>query len=360
MSDKCVMTKLPHHIQQKLCHTRPPYRQGKRFTSVKVYTVNDESKHLMICGVPKLQLGEEVKKLVDPYGDVKKIHVVPDYPSEEFTEAYYIQYARIQSARIAKRFVDGKNFYGGSLHVFYAPELESVSETRAKLIQRRRDVAIRIKRNQRDAANPSTDKFVPKPQFHRKKRAPALPLTEERLSKHYPGETLSSICNGIPRHIDPRPVSEPSLPSTSHSQEATSISTALLQAPYHPNEDVVKISEARESASKPDSAKGKRKNYKGQAVNSSVKVRVVRPRIVDTSTIVKWDTSSKNVFANPKKVESNITIKLISRSDNESKRIVIKDPSVSQLVKPTEELQLSIEAAKTQIRAAMRINNTES
>lgn len=36
MDDKCVITKLPHHVQQKLCHTRPPYRQGKRLTSVKV------------------------------------------------------------------------------------------------------------------------------------------------------------------------------------------------------------------------------------------------------------------------------------------------------------------------------------
>ena len=36
MDEKCIITKLPHHIQQKLCHTRPPYRQGKRLTSVKV------------------------------------------------------------------------------------------------------------------------------------------------------------------------------------------------------------------------------------------------------------------------------------------------------------------------------------
>lgn len=62
--------------------------------------------------------------------------------------------------RIAKRFIDGKNFYGGSLHVFYVPELESVSETRAKLNQRRRDVAVRIKRNQQDILNPNTDKFI--------------------------------------------------------------------------------------------------------------------------------------------------------------------------------------------------------
>ncbi|CAK9801193.1 RNA-binding protein 48 [Anthophora quadrimaculata] len=351
MDDKKAITKLPHHMQQKLCHTRPPYRQGKKLTSVKVYTINDESKHLMICGVPKLQLGEEVKKLAEPYGIIKKIHVVPDYPTEEFTEAYYIQYVRIQNARIAKRFIDGKNFYGGSLHVFYVPELETVSETRAKLIQRRRDVAIRIKRNQQDMTNPDVSKFMPKKQYHRKKKTPALPLTEDRLSQHYPGETLSSIYDGIPQNLDPRPVSEPSLPSTSYSHlENNPASFTSLQVPYHPNEAILKS----------DCKKGKRKNYKGQYVNNNVKVRVVRPELVNTSTIVKWDTSNKNVFSNPKKVQSNMTIKLIPKNNDERKRIIIKDPSVSQLVQPSEDLQCLIKEAKSQVRAAVQMNNREN
>ncbi|XP_053985179.1 uncharacterized protein LOC128896379 isoform X2 [Hylaeus anthracinus] len=314
----------------------------------------------MICGVPKLQLGEEVKKLVDPYGDVKKIHVAPDYPTEEFTEAYYIQYARIQSARIAKRFIDGKNFYGGLLHVFYVPELESVAETKAKLVQRCREVAIRIKRNQQDSVNPNTDKFIPKEQYHRKKRTPALPLTEERLIKHYPGETLFSIYNGIPQNIDPRPVSEPSLPSTSYSHQENDSTTALPQAPYHPNEAIIRTTEVKEGVSKFDRRKAKRKNYKGQSADGNVKVRVVRPEIVDTSTIVKWDISKKNLFSNPKKVQSNITIKLIPQRDNEKKRIVIKDPSVSQLVQPSKNLQISIQEAKSQIRAAMQTHTAEN
>lgn len=53
----------------------------------------------MICGIPKLQLGEEIKKLIEPYGCIKQIHIIPEYPTEEFTEAYYVKYARIQSAR---------------------------------------------------------------------------------------------------------------------------------------------------------------------------------------------------------------------------------------------------------------------
>ncbi|XP_076294751.1 RNA-binding protein 48 [Lasioglossum baleicum] len=361
MNDGCKITKLPHHIQQKLCNTRPPYRQGKRLTSVKVYTINDESKHVVICGVPKLQLSEEVKKLVEPYGDVKRIHVVPDYPAEEFTEAYYLQYARIQSARIAKRFIDGKNFYGGSLHIFYVPEVETVAETKTKLAQRHREVGIRIKRNQKDALNPSTDKFVPPEQYHRKKRTPALPLTEERLTKHYPGETLTSIYNGIPQNIDPRPVSEPSLPSTSYNyQDNESITSATSQAPYSIDEAIIQTTASNTKLSRFDDVKRKKRNYKGQPVDTSIKNKIVRPSIINTSNIVNWDASGKKVFSNPKKVESNITIKLIAKNDNSKKRIVIKDPNVSQLVQPSKDLQLSIQEVKSKIRVAMQAKDSDN
>lgn len=42
--------------------------------------------------------------------------------------------------------IDDKNFFGGVLHVCYAPELESLSETRQKLTQRENDVLKRVRR----------------------------------------------------------------------------------------------------------------------------------------------------------------------------------------------------------------------
>ncbi|KAK9294773.1 hypothetical protein QLX08_010714 [Tetragonisca angustula] len=329
--------------------------EGSKF----VYTVNDESKHLMICGVPKLQLGEEVRKLVEPYGTIKKIYIVPDYPTEEFTETYYVQYVHIQSARVAKRYVDRKNFYGGSLHVFYVPELESISDTKEKLLQRQKEVAIRIKKNQKDMLNPNVDQFLPKEQYNRRKKTPALPLTEERLHQQYPGETLVSIYDGIPQSLDPRTVCEPSLPSTSSKYEKNA-GSILSQTACHLTGANIHASNSQRTTSKSDSVRNKRKNYKGQSINTNVKVRIVRPQIVDTSTIVKRDTSNKNVFSSQKKVQNNITIKLIPRNDNEKKRIVIKNPSVSQLIQPSENLQSSIYKAKSQIRAAMQMNNKEN
>ncbi|XP_018575166.1 RNA-binding protein 48 [Anoplophora glabripennis] len=133
-----------HHKQLELCQTRPAYRQGRNLTAVKVYTISSESQHLFIYGVPSINLRNELKRLCTKYGELVNIHVVPNVPTEMFTECYHVQYRRIQSARIAKRLLDTKSFYGGVLHICYAPECESVQETKAKLLQRKRDVLNRL------------------------------------------------------------------------------------------------------------------------------------------------------------------------------------------------------------------------
>jgi hypothetical protein len=64
--------------------------------------------------------------------------LLKEYPSEPFTEVYRIKFAAIDSARIAKKKLDNRSFFGKNLHVSYAPEFESVQDTREKLQQRRR------------------------------------------------------------------------------------------------------------------------------------------------------------------------------------------------------------------------------
>ncbi|KAF5288969.1 hypothetical protein FQA39_LY03848 [Lamprigera yunnana] len=132
-----------HHLQLQLCKTRPVYRQGRNLTAVKVYTVNSESQHIFIYGVPKINLRNEIKAACVKYGRIKSIQAVTDYELEMFTECFHIQYERIQSARIAKRLLDNKPFFGGVLHVCYAPEHEQLEETREKLQQRSREVLSR-------------------------------------------------------------------------------------------------------------------------------------------------------------------------------------------------------------------------
>ncbi|XP_067005519.2 RNA-binding protein 48 isoform X2 [Anabrus simplex] len=169
--------------------------------SNEVYTVNNESQHLLVCGVPALGLQDDLRKLCSRFGDVKSLVYIPKYSQEEFTDAYHVQYTRIQSARFGKRHMDGKSFFGGTLHVCYAPEMESVEETRAKLIQRRKDVAKRIRGQ--NTEEPKTS--VASKQYHRQKKHPALPITAERLAVE--SANAECIWKGIPREIDPRVIS---------------------------------------------------------------------------------------------------------------------------------------------------------
>lgn len=133
--------KLPHHEQMEFCLTRAKYRQGRKLTAVKVYTVNDESKFLILTGIPAIKISNEVESLCLKYGHVEFIQPLPDYPCEAYTEASLVKYARVKSACFAKAQLDGKSFYGGVLHVFYAPELESLGDTREKLQERRKSIA---------------------------------------------------------------------------------------------------------------------------------------------------------------------------------------------------------------------------
>ncbi|XP_046397329.1 uncharacterized protein LOC124164171 [Ischnura elegans] len=144
MASQKEVSQRPHHQRQELCITRAKYRQGRKLTAVKVYTVNDESPHILVFGVPSLGLQDDLRRVSSKFGDIKSIVVVPGYTIDEFTDTFHIQYSRIQSARHAKRKLDGLSFYGGVLHVCYAPEMETIAETRAKLIQRRKDVACRV------------------------------------------------------------------------------------------------------------------------------------------------------------------------------------------------------------------------
>ena len=47
---------------------------------------------------------------------------------------------------MAKKKLDDYNFFGGTLHICYAPEFETVHDTREKLQERRRAVATRVRK----------------------------------------------------------------------------------------------------------------------------------------------------------------------------------------------------------------------
>ena len=130
-----------HHVQQEAAEDRPGYRESRRERAVKVYTVNQESKYLLVQNVHALGVTKELLELFSLYGDIAEFRLLDEFPTEDYCDVYWIKFTRIDSARIAKKKLDNWSFYGKSLHICYAPEYESLRDTREKLVQRRKRIA---------------------------------------------------------------------------------------------------------------------------------------------------------------------------------------------------------------------------
>ncbi|KAI3358536.1 hypothetical protein L3Q82_014955, partial [Scortum barcoo] len=139
-----------HHEQRKVCISRPKYREGRKAKAVKVYTINLESRYLMVQGVPSIGVMTELVQLCALYGDVEEYRPLDEYPAEDFTEVYLVKFKKLTSARAAKRHMDEKSFYGGVLHMCYVPEFETVEDTRLKLQDRRRYVTRAVQSKARE------------------------------------------------------------------------------------------------------------------------------------------------------------------------------------------------------------------
>lgn len=88
------------------------------------------------------------------------------------------------------------------MHVCYAPEKETVEETVAKLFQRRKDVLTRLpnKTQQQEEKNKVILEQLDMSKLNRKRKHPALEITNERLKSLDPDQ----VWKGIPQQLDPR------------------------------------------------------------------------------------------------------------------------------------------------------------
>lgn len=75
---------------------------------------------------------------------------------ELFTDVFSVEFVKLHEARKAKKQLDAKSFYGGTLHISYALENESVADCRSKLLQRQKEVKFRLK--SKETNNTGTNK----------------------------------------------------------------------------------------------------------------------------------------------------------------------------------------------------------
>lgn len=119
-----------------------------RFTdeppAVRVYTVCDESRYLIVRNVPALGCGDDLLKLFSSYGNLEECTPMDAEECDEFTDVYFVKFHLVTNARFAKRKLDEFVFLGNRLQVSYAPEFESLLDTKEKLEVRRREVLARL------------------------------------------------------------------------------------------------------------------------------------------------------------------------------------------------------------------------
>ncbi|OAD80054.1 hypothetical protein PHYBLDRAFT_92778, partial [Phycomyces blakesleeanus NRRL 1555(-)] len=114
------------------------YRDSKTPRAVKVYSVAQESRHIIISNVPALGLSENLLKQCSLYGAVEEIRSLDDHASvEEFTKVYYLRLGTVDAARRLKQAMDDRPFYSNLLTIAYAPYYETVHDARLKLQNRR-------------------------------------------------------------------------------------------------------------------------------------------------------------------------------------------------------------------------------
>lgn len=149
----------------------PRYKEDP--PAVCVYTVCDESRYLIVRNVPALGCGDDLLKLFANYGDVEECKPMDAEDCEQFTDVYWIKFRLISNARFAKRKLDEFVFLGNHLLVSYAPQFESLDDTKDKLEGRRKEILARLN-SQRSKGHP----------VHRvlsSNEAPSLPASSHHI-----------------------------------------------------------------------------------------------------------------------------------------------------------------------------------
>lgn len=184
-----------HHVKGNVCLTRPPYRDGKKLRAVKVYTIAQESKYLLVQNIPSIRnVTEQLLPYFNQYGKIEQHWRLDGYERKdttdgnEFFDTILIKFLQIHRARMAKCRLDDMNFMGSNLHICYAPECESLDDLREKFQERRTIVQRRSSINQKNKKQRT---------FSSKKSSPLIPKDDTITTSESFEKTTNEIRNKI-------------------------------------------------------------------------------------------------------------------------------------------------------------------
>ncbi|KAL2559799.1 RNA-binding (RRM/RBD/RNP motif) family protein [Forsythia ovata] len=82
---------------------------------------------------------------------------------EPYTDVYWIKYYQVDNARFAKKKLDEFVFLGNRIQVSYAPQNETLSDTKEKLEGRRKEVVARLNPRRSQGSSVSRARAVSEP-----------------------------------------------------------------------------------------------------------------------------------------------------------------------------------------------------
>ncbi|CAI0386293.1 unnamed protein product [Linum tenue] len=201
-------------------------RHKDELPAVRVYTVCDESRssacvfltqsglcrYLIVRNVPALGCGDDLQKLFASYGDVEELKPMDAEDCEPFTDVYWIKFGLVSNARFAKRKLDEHVFLGNKLQVSYAPQFESLSDTKDKLQGRTNQVLARLNRAGKSPIQPPHFSSHPQSNSNRSRdvrelegfpRANDPPLKRVSSDQDYfPSQSMNETVNLVRKKLD--------------------------------------------------------------------------------------------------------------------------------------------------------------
>lgn len=68
--------------------------------AVRIYTVCDESKYLIVRNVPSLGCGDELGTLFSTYGPLEECTPMDGEDCEEYTDVFFIKFSQVCKAKV--------------------------------------------------------------------------------------------------------------------------------------------------------------------------------------------------------------------------------------------------------------------
>ncbi|XP_015623283.1 uncharacterized protein [Oryza sativa Japonica Group] len=174
--------------------------------AMRVYTVCDESKYLIVRNVPSLGCGDDLANLFATYGPVDECTPMDAEDCDPYTDVFFIKFSQVSNARFAKRKLDESVFLGNRLQVSYAPQFESLLDTKEKLEVRRKEVLGRMKCQGSSAANSHRQMSSNKREYTKTLHASQFEdprFTHVSSNKDYfPSESMNATVNLVREKLD--------------------------------------------------------------------------------------------------------------------------------------------------------------